>query len=133
MAGGMPGKKSAAKRKILVLAKDTEFNLKAIRVKAGETVRFVIRNEGELVHEFTIGPPHMQKAHQVEMQKLMDSGKLEADKLAKGAVHTHPNSAIVEPGQTKEIIWRFAKSADLEFGCNIPGHYESGMKGKFEM
>jgi uncharacterized cupredoxin-like copper-binding protein len=132
MPGGKPGDRAKVTRTILILAKDTAFNLKSIQVKGGETVKFIIRNDGKLVHEFTIGDPAMQKMHQDEMKKMMDEGKLMADKVAAGVEHTHPNTALVEPGQKKEIIWEFAKDETLEFGCNIPGHAEAGMKGKFQ-
>ena len=108
-----------------------EFKPKLITVKAGETVRFKIVNKGELLHELSIGNPEMQKAHQVEMQKMMDDGKLEATRMVGGAAHGHGNTAMVEPGKTKDIIWKFAKDDSLVFGCNIPGHSEGGMTGKF--
>jgi len=129
--GGMPGSAADVKRTIVVVAKDTEFNLKKIQVKAGETIRFVIKNKGELVHEFTIGPPDAQKAHQAEMMKMMNAGHLMADKVMGKMDHAHGNSALVEPGKQAEVIWMFAKNETLEFGCNVPGHYEAGMKGKF--
>lgn len=132
MSGGGPGDVSQAKRTIVIVMKDTEFNLKTVQVKADETVKFVIKNKGELVHEFTIGNPEMQKMHQAEMMKMMEEGKLMADKVAPGVVHGHPNTALVEPGKTKEVVWKFAKDDTLEFGCNVPGHYEQGMKGRFQ-
>ena len=46
--------------------------------------------------------------------------------------HDDPNSKLLEPGETMEIIWTFNKEAALEFACNIPGHYDSGMVGEFE-
>lgn len=131
MPGGRPGKASEVDRKIEILAKDIEFNLKTIRAKNGETIHFVIRNTGELVHEFTIGLPSMQKAHQAEMLKLMESGKLEADRIVDDSGHSHPNTVLIGPKSTKEIIWKFSTAKTLEFGCNIPGHYEAGMRGKF--
>ena len=45
--------------------------------------------------------------------------------------HDDPNSVLVEPGKTKDLVWTFTQAADLEFTCNIPGHYESGMVGNF--
>lgn len=131
MPGGMPGKAADVSRTVLVIAKDTEFNLKKIQVKSGETIRFVVRNKGDLVHEFTVGTHEMQKDHQAEMMKMMDEGKLTADKVEGGMEHNHGNSALVEPGKEGEVIWMFHKGATLEFGCNIPGHYEQGMKGEF--
>ena len=131
MAGGQPGKAADVSRSITVTATEMEFNPKLIKVKAGETIRFTVVNKGELLHELSIGTPEMQRAHQVEMQKMMDDGMLEATRMVGGMEHGHGNTAMVEPGKTKEIIWKFAKDTSLEFGCNIPGHYESGMKGKF--
>jgi uncharacterized cupredoxin-like copper-binding protein len=131
MPGGMPGDKANVSRTVLIIAKDNKFNLKKIQVKDGETIRFVIKNKGKLVHEMTIGTPEMQKAHQSEMMKMMDAGHLTADKIHGKMDHNHGNSALVEPGKTGEVIWMFHKAATLEFGCNVPGHYDAGMKGSF--
>ena len=43
--------------------------------------------------------------------------------------HDDPNSILLEPGKSGEIIWKFTQKTKLEFACNIPGHYESGMMG----
>jgi len=40
-----------------------------------------------------------------------------------------PNTVLVAPGKTAELTWRFAEPAELEFACNLPGHYEAGMAG----
>jgi uncharacterized cupredoxin-like copper-binding protein len=48
---------------------------------------------------------------------------------AMAAMHEEPNAVYLKPGETKELLWRFAKTNELEFACNVPGHYESGMKG----
>lgn len=129
--GGMPGEAKNVSRTIVIIAKDTEFNIKKIQVKDGETIRFVIRNKGELLHEFTIGTHEMQKQHQAEMLKMMEDGHMTATSMKSGMQHSHGNSAMVEPGKEAEVIWMFHKGATIEFGCNVPGHYESGMKGDF--
>ncbi len=131
--GGTPGKAADATRTITIVARDSEFAPKTVPVKAGETVRVVVRNEGKLVHELTIGTKAMQVEHQSEMLGLAVSGAIEADRIdrAKLGSHGHGNNVILEPGQTGEVVWTFAAAADLEFGCNIPGHYDAGMKGDF--
>ena len=129
--GGMPGEAKNVSRTIVVIAKDNAFNLKKIQVKDGETIRFIIRNKGELLHEFTIGTHEMQKQHQAEMMKMMEDGHMTATSMMPGMNHSHGNSAMVEPGKEAEVIWMFHKGATIEFGCNVPGHYESGMKGDF--
>ena len=40
---------------------------------------------------------------------------------------------LLEPGQSGEIIWRFPDLATLEFACNVPGHYQSGMVGRIQL
>lgn len=131
--GGAPGKAGEVTRDVTIVATDSEFTPKAVAVKAGETIRFIVRNGGKLVHELTIGTKDTQAEHQSEMLGFAVSGAIEADRIdrAKLGAHDHGNNVILEPGQTGAIIWTFAKAANLEFGCNIPGHYEAGMKGDF--
>lgn len=38
-----------------------------------------------------------------------------------------PNSPLMEPGETAEVVWTFNTKSELEFACNIPGHYDCGM------
>ena len=139
---GAPGNPDEVNRTIRVSLEDVYFEPESINVKAGETIRFVLTNNGELVHEFNIGTPHMHAEHQEEMQMMMDHGVLEADRInremmkmtmADGTTmeHEDPNSALLEPKETTEIVWKFAKPMELEFACNIPGHYDAGMAGSF--
>lgn len=131
--GGQPDVAANVSRTATIVAKDTEFSPKSISVKAGETVRFIVRNDGRFVHELTIGTPAMQAEHQSEMLGFAVSGALGVDTIdrAKLGSHDHGNNVLLEPGKSGEVIWKFAKAADLEFGCNVPGHYEQGMKGQF--
>ena len=48
--------------------------------------------------------------------------------------HDDPNSVLLNPGETKELVWRFEQAGlSLEFACNVPGHYQAGMVGEFQM
>ena len=137
---GAPGKASDVTRTIEITMKENFFEPERIEVKAGETIRFTIRNEGELVHEFNIGTAAMHAEHQKEMMTMMEHGALEADRInhdmmkmdmggGKTMEHNYPNSVLLEPGKTGEVIWKFTRAAELEFACNVPGHYEAGMMG----
>jgi uncharacterized cupredoxin-like copper-binding protein len=75
---------------------------------------------------------------------MVEHGVLEADKInhnmmkmdmggGKTMEHDDPNSVLLEPGKSSEVIWKFTKATDLEFACNVPGHYESGMMGKMQV
>lgn len=137
---GEAGKASEATRNIVVSLYDNYYEPENIRVSAGETVRFTITNSGDLVHEFNIGTAAMHEKHQEEMMMMMQHGALEPDKInhdmmkmdmgnGKTMEHNDPNSVLLEPGETKDIVWRFPDSGTLEFACNVPGHYQSGMVG----
>ena len=133
-SGGKPGDPAKVTRTIEVVCIDNAFSLKSLDVHDGETVRFVVRNEGRLVHELTIGTKAMQAEHQSEMLGFAVSGAIGVDRIdrVKLGNHDHGNNVLLEPGQSGEVVWTFAKAADLEFGCNVPGHYEQGMKGEFK-
>jgi uncharacterized cupredoxin-like copper-binding protein len=125
-AFGAPGEAAQVDRTIRVTARDTEFDVPHLHIHAGETIRFIVINTGDLDHDFTIGPADLQAQHRremTEMMEMMDGG----DGMA--AMHQEPNAVYLKPGETRELIWRFTKTRSLEFACNVPGHYESGMKG----
>ena len=140
-AFGQPAAADKATRTVEVVLQDISFSPKALDVKAGETVRFVLVNKGQLLHEFNLGDAAMHAEHQKEMLKMQASGMLIATGMGKmdhsamghgdmaGMRHDDPNSVLVEPGKTAELTWTFTKATGLEFACNIPGHYQAGMVG----
>ena len=44
--------------------------------------------------------------------------------------HDDPNGKRLQPKRNAEIVWRFTKRGEFEYGCLIPGHREAGMFGK---
>ncbi|WP_207461363.1 cupredoxin domain-containing protein [Azospirillum sp. SYSU D00513] len=144
-AVGKPAKASAAKRTIQVTMGDNFFEPETIQVKAGETVRFVVKNSGQFLHEFNLGTAAMHAEHQEQMAMMVEHGMLTESGINHKMMnmdhskmpgmnhsmkHDHANSVLVEPGRTGELTWTFTKATALEFACNMPGHYESGMVGK---
>lgn len=141
---GMPGKAADATRTVEITMTDNRYSTENLSVTKGETIRFVIKNKGELVHEFNIGTPKMHTRHQKNMEMMVEHGVLEADRInyarmkmdmggGKTMEHNDPNSALLEPGKNAEIVWKFTHNADLEFACNVPGHYDAGMAGKLHV
>ncbi len=137
---GEPGKASEVTRIIEIVMSDNWFEPEQISVDSGETIRFVLKNKGEIVHEFNIGTAAMHAQHQTEMAVMFDHGVLEVDKIHYDKMkmdmgdgttmdHNDPNSVLLEPGKSEEIVWKFGSSARMEFACNIPGHYDAGMMG----
>ncbi|TGN40433.1 cupredoxin domain-containing protein [Marinobacter confluentis] len=142
-AMGEPGKAEDVSRTIDVTMMDNYYEPESISVKPGETIRFRVKNEGALVHEFNIGTADMHEAHQEEMQMMVKHGVIKGDRIdhkmmemdmgdGHSMKHDDPNSVLMEPGETKEIIWTFTKATDLEFACNVPGHYQAGMYGDID-
>lgn len=89
-----------------------------LTVKQGETVKFVVKNSGKIMHEFVLGTMNELKEHSALMRKFP------------GMEHAEPYMAHVAPGKTETITWQFTKAGNFNFGCLIPGHFEAGMVGK---
>ena len=89
-----------------------------ITVKRGETVKFVVSNNGKQLHEMVLGTTEELKEHAELMKKFPDME------------HADANMAHVKPGAKGEIVWQFTKAGEYQFACLIPGHYEAGMIGK---
>ena len=138
---GEKGDPNNIDRTVKIKMYDNYYEPNVINVKKGETIKFIVQNLGEMVHEYNIATKEMHIKHQPEMQKLIEHGILLVDKINMVKMkemskkdhslsHSHSNSIMVEPKKTGEIIWKFSKDIVLEMACNIPGHYESGMVGK---
>jgi uncharacterized cupredoxin-like copper-binding protein len=97
---------------------DMRFSPDRIRVTKGETIRFVHRNAGKVMHEFVLGTRAELDQHAEMMKKFP------------GMEHDEPYMAHVAPGKTGEVIWTFNRAGEFEFACLLPGHYEAGMVGK---
>ena len=126
---------------ITVKMYDNYYEPNEIVVKKDETVKFIVKNMGELVHELNIATKEMHINHQPEMAKMVEHEILLADRIDKNKMkkmakmdhamaHKHANSVLLEPNKSGEIIWKFNTSAKLEIACNVPGHYEAGMIAK---
>ena len=89
-----------------------------ITVKRNETIRFVVRNDGKVMHEMVIGTMQELKQHAEMMKKHPE---MEHDE----AYMTH-----VAPGKTGEIVWQFTKAGEFYYACLLPGHMEAGMIAK---
>ncbi len=93
------------------------FESAVIRVKAGETIRFLVENIGDAPHEFVIGKTKDLIKHAALMQSFP------------AMEHSEPFMAHAGAGQTAEVVWTFSKPGTVDFGCLLPGYYEPGMKG----
>jgi uncharacterized cupredoxin-like copper-binding protein len=93
------------------------FDPETIEVGAGETVRFVVTNDGELEHEFVVGDADMQEMAEQEMAEGMGD---HMDAMA---------SLMLEPGETADTVVTFEEAGELLYACHVEGHYDGGMVG----
>jgi uncharacterized cupredoxin-like copper-binding protein/Cu/Ag efflux protein CusF len=116
---GKAGEASAVNRTINISMNDKmRFYPSSIRVKNGETIKFVISNEGKIKHEMVLGSSKELREHAALMQKFPEM------------VHADANMASVAPGGRGEMIWQFTKAGTVNFACLQPGHMQAGMVGK---
>ena len=88
-----------------------------VEVKKGEQIKFVLRNNGELDHEFILATTAENLKHGEAMKKNPDME------------HDDPNGKRLAPKKADEIVWKFTKAGEFEYSCLIPGHREAGMVG----
>ena len=109
------GSTAEATRTIDVVMTEFAYDPASVTVKAGETVKFVFRNEGKILHDAFLGDEAAQAEHEQEMR--------EGDK------HHGDDAIKVIPGKTGSLTHTFDKAGEaLIIGCHETGHYEAGMK-----
>ena len=119
---GIAGDAKDARRTIDCKMLDTmRFSPERIDARLDETIRFRMRNTGQLMHEFVIGTKQENAKHYELMKKFPNME------------HDEPWMAHVAPGKTGEIVWKFNRSGEFEFACLIAGHYEAGMVGQLRV
>jgi uncharacterized cupredoxin-like copper-binding protein len=110
---------AGARRVVRVRMGDTmRFTPASLTVRRGESVRFVVTNDGKLMHEMVLGSLEELRAHAEMMRKHP------------GMEHDEPNMVHVAPGRTATMGWRFTKAGEFHYGCLVPGHFEAGMVGR---
>lgn len=119
---GKPGVASKVSRTVTVDMDDTmRYTPANLQVKQGETIRFIIQNNGQVKHEMSLGTEKELLEHLEVMKKFPDME------------HDEPGKVSLAPGKQGEIVWQFTKAGTVHFGCLMPGHYEGGMKGSIKV
>jgi len=117
-AFGIAGDPKKVSRSIVFDMSDAmRFEPSAIKVRRGETLRFVAKNRGTIMHEMVLGTMRDLEEHAALMKKFP------------GMEHDEPHMTHVGPGKSGEIVWRFNRPGTFKFACLIAGHMEGGMIG----
>ncbi|MEO7888275.1 MAG: cupredoxin family protein [Polaromonas sp.] len=119
---GIAGNTSSVKRTVtLSMSDNMRFSPDKLTFRQGETVRFVIKNQGNLLHELVIGTKPELDAHAAMMVKFP------------GMEHDEPYMAHVPASKSGELVWTFNRAGEFDFACLIAGHYQAGMVGKISV
>ena len=115
---GIAGDAADVTRTIEVSMQDTmRFTPELVNITKGETIRFVAKNDGAVLHEFVLGTTHTNDEHAAMMLKYPSME------------HDEPYMIHVSASKTGELIWTFNREGAFDFACLIAGHYQAGMKG----
>ncbi|MDK9686420.1 plastocyanin/azurin family copper-binding protein [Halomonas sp. LC1] len=125
-------------RTISLEAGDMWFDPETLEMAAGEIVKFEITNTGNLEHEFVIGSKEAQEEHRQMMLNMANGGGHDMSNMSHGGGHDMASmdmaGVTIAPGETGTLLWSVPDNVnELEYACNIPGHYESGMYGNFSL
>ena len=113
---GAPAVGTKANPRVVWLNMDDtlKFVPEGIPVARGETIRFVLTNSGQAVHEFQVGPADKVAADEVDGVIVVEKDELDA-------------------GSTHAVDYTFDGDGPYAFACHEPGHYEAGMKGVIDL
>jgi uncharacterized cupredoxin-like copper-binding protein len=102
----------AVNRTIDVAMTDDAYGPSTMSVATGQTVRFVFRNDGTVLHEALIGNAALQAQHDAM------------------ATMSHDGLPVIDvaPGRTGELVYTFTRPGTVLIGCHQPGHYALGMR-----
>ncbi|WP_442593353.1 cupredoxin domain-containing protein [Parapusillimonas sp. JC17] len=116
---GRPGDSSKVDKAVAMTVNDaTHFEPSRIKVKAGDTVLFKVKNTGDFSHEMVLGTIGDLRAHAVLMQK------------EPAMEHVQSNVVTLNPGQTSTITWKFMRSGKVDFACLVSWHLKFGTLGE---
>jgi uncharacterized cupredoxin-like copper-binding protein len=106
-------------RTVVVTMRHTHFEPAAIRVDAGTTLRFVVRNADPIDHELILGDAATHARHRVGLETHHDG--------------TVPGEVSVPSGGTVVTSYRFDHPGQMAYICHLPGHEAYGMVGEVEV
>jgi uncharacterized cupredoxin-like copper-binding protein len=75
--------------------------------------------------------PGMMGSHHAQRRQAASAHGHDTAHGGPAMIHDDPNAVFLQPGETRELIWRFDRAQELKFACNVPGHFEAGMTGQF--
>src|SRR5699024_3280944 len=118
-----------ARLEVGVTANILEYDVEKISAEAGQTVRLVFKNTGNMEHNLLLLKPGTLQ----EVGGMADKMISSSEGREKGYVPNTPavigSTPIVQPGETYEITFEVPdEPGEYPYVCTIPGHWRS-MRG----
>lgn len=114
------GMAAMASRTVELSMAEWGFSNSGLTVKTGETIRFVVRNSGNIPHEFMFMRGAAMAAVSYRQERA-DWNLLEHEALYE--------RAIVLPGDSFEVVLRIDEPGTWMYMCMFPYHMQFGMMG----
>ncbi len=114
-------KEGAFDREIVLGMNEWSFSEMEIAVKAGETIKFTVTNDGEIPHEFMFMSPPLMQAANYRVTRA-DWSLLEHEALFE--------QALVLPGGEFSFVLKVTEPGSWMFMCMLPYHMQMGMMGQ---
>ena len=114
---------AAATRTVdVTITQAKQYQPPALTVAPGEVVTFKVTNASTELHEFMLGDDKVHEEHEGMMADMGTASMKVADR---------PNLVDLDPGQTKQLTWKFPgkKGATVIYGSHVPNDYTGGLKG----
>lgn len=119
-------------RLLLITMTDSAFSPDKFEVRVGESVTFRFVNTGLVRHEAVIGDLAYQDAHAQMMEDFSTAPVAGPPGQSRRAMRhpgmNDPNAVVVEPGQSAELTFSFARAGQIFIGCHETGHWDAGMQ-----
>ncbi len=147
-------------RIVKISMSEMAFDPSSFTFHVGETVTLRFTNNGTVTHEAVVGDEGRQKQHEdaalanptgatgatgtgmtsTGVTGVGQSSSTSIAQLRRSLAHpgmNDPNAVMVEPGQSKDIVYSFAKPAKLIIGCHVvtatTTHWVHGMRATLEV
>ena len=106
---------------VTLTVRHSHFSPDHLVVRAGTLVRFVIRNDDPIGHEFIIGDEGVHRRHEAGTEPVHPP---------------RPGEVSIPSGATVETTFRFegtTASGTVLYACHLPGHFRYGMSGTVDV
>ena len=112
--GGDDPRGGVADRTVELTTRLSRFEPAVLTVRAGTTVRFVVRNADPIDHELIVGDDEVHRRHETGTEPYHPP---------------RPGEVTARAGETASTTYRFDRLGEVRFACHLPGHFAYGMQG----